>query len=593
MLEFLISRIERLIAVAKIKLSRRQFLYFSSILVAISSAIAAILLKTFVHYIFEFVTHNKVSNYRFFYLLLPFFGILFTVIVVRNFFGGKIKKGLAQIHFAIAKKKSFLPKRNVFDQFFTSSITVGFGGSTGLEAPIVITGAAVGSNYARKYHLNYNERTLLLACGISAGIAAAFNAPIAGVLFALEVLLVDISITAFTPLIIAGATGTLLSKIILKEGILLNFKLTESFNYLNVPFYIILGVLSGLLAVYHSRYFTKIEHILSNGIRSHMVRISLAGLFLAILIAIFPPLFGEGYESIRLLAEQNPAELFDNSILKHWANDEIIVLAFVGLLILLKTFATALTIGGGGNGGNFAPSLFIGAYLGFFLSRFVNYFKLTHLPESNFTLVGMAGILSGIYHAPLTSIFLIAEITNGYALIVPLMIVASISFAISKYFERYSIDTKNLVKQGDLQISDKDFSILNSISVKDVIEKDYLILNPYMSLKEFLALVPKTNRNVFPVTDESNHFLGLIYIDDLKVIMFNQRISEKLLVKDVMHEPHAIIEINEELYDVMKRFDETNAWVLPVINEKEYIGFITKTKIFNFYREQLKVLSIH
>jgi chloride channel protein, CIC family len=592
MFEFILYRVERFISIAKLKLSRRQFILLSSVLVATSASMAAILLKIFVHFIFQFVTHNKVSNYRFFYLLLPFFGILITVIIVKQFFGGKLKKGLSQIHLSIGKKKSFLPFRNVFDQFFTSSITVGFGGSTGLEAPIVVTGAAIGSNFARRYHLSYNERTLLLACGISAGIASAFNAPIAGVLFALEVLLVDISISAFTPLIIAGATGTLLSKIILKEGILLNFKLSQSFNYLNVPFYIILGVLSGLIAVYHSRYFTKIEQSLSQGIRSDIFRIFISGLFLAGLIAVFPSLFGEGYESIRHLAEQNPLILFNNSIIKNWATNEVVVIVLVGSLVFLKTLATAITIGGGGNGGNFAPSLFIGAYLGFFVSRMTNFLKIANLPVSNFTLVGMAGILSGIYHAPLTSIFLIAEITNGYALMIPLMIVASISFAISRAFERYSIDTKNLVKKGELQLTNKDYSILNSISLKDVIEKDYLILNPYLSLNDFFKLVPKTSRNVFPVTDKEYHFLGLIYIDDLKELMFNKSISEKLMVKDVMHDSPALIETNEDLYDVMKRFDETGAWVLPVIKDKKFVGFISKTKIFNVYREQIKSFSI-
>ena len=287
-----------------------------------------------------------------------------------------MSKGLAQIHSAIAKKSSFMPRRNMFDQLLTSSLTVGFGGSTGLEAPIVITGAAFGSNYSKTYRLNYSERTLLLACGISAGIAAAFNAPIAGVLFALEVLLVDISISAFTPLIIASATGALISIITLNDSILLSFKSTQNFNYWNLPFYILLGVFAGLVAVYHTRTFFKVENFLSKRIRKPIWRILLAGIVLAALIAVFPPLFGEGYQSIKLLAENHPEELFNNSIIQFLSSNELIVLCFVGILIFLKSIATALTIGGGGNGGNFAPSLFIGAYLGFFVSRLVNYFKL-------------------------------------------------------------------------------------------------------------------------------------------------------------------------------------------------------------------------
>jgi CIC family chloride channel protein len=592
MLDFLLKQIERIVNLAKIKLTKRQFIFFSSILVALSASMAAVILKTFVHLIFEFATHNKVSNYRFFYLLLPTIGIILTIVVIKNLLGGKLKKGLGQIHYSIAKKKSFLPKRNMFDQILTSSLTVGFGGSTGLEAPIVITGAAVGSNYARKYHLTTNERTLLLACGISAGIASAFNAPIAGVLFALEVLLVDISISAFTPLILAGATGTLISRIILKEGILLNFSLKQSFNYINVPFYILLGILSGLIAVYHSRVFSRIEHSFSKGIKIPAARIVLSGFLLALLIAFFPPLFGEGYESIKLLAEQHPEELFNNSLIRDWASNEIIILAFVGILIFLKTIATALTIGGGGNGGNFAPSLFIGGYLGFFVSRFVNYFNISNLPESNFTLVGMAGILSGLYHAPLTSIFLIAEITNGYILIIPLMIVVSISFAVSKSFERYSMDTKHLAHTGELRLEDKDFEILNRINVKDVVDNDYLILSPYQTLSEFLKLIPESTRNVYAVTDEQGYFLGIIYLEDLKEIMFEQSLQSKLLVKDLMHIPEAIIEISEDFYSVMKQFDDTGAWIFPVVKEKQFVGFIAKTKVFQVYRDQLKLMSI-
>jgi CIC family chloride channel protein len=582
------EKIEDGVNLIKSKLSRRQFILFSSIVVGASSATAAILLKWFVHLIFEFATHNRISNYKYFYLFLPMIGILLTVYIVGKVLGGKLSKGLAQIHASIAKKSSFLPRRNMFDQLLTSSLTVGFGGSTGLEAPIVITGAAFGSNYSKTYRLNYSERTLLLACGISAGIAAAFNAPIAGVLFALEVLLVDISISAFTPLIIASATGALISIITLNDSILLNFKSTQSFNYWNLPFYILLGVFAGLVAVYHTRTFFKVEHYLSKSIKKPIFRILVAGFFLAVMIAIFPPLFGEGYQSIKLLAEKQPEQLFTNSIIQFLSSNELIVLSFVGLLIFLKSIATALTIGGGGNGGNFAPSLFIGAYLGFFVSRIVNYFKIAELPENNFTLVGMAGILSGLYHAPLTSIFLIAEITGGYSLMIPLMIVSSISFAVSKYFEPFSMDAKNLAKKGETFTTDKDFNVLTTIKTVELIEKDYPHLSPFMSLRHLVEIVSTSKRNIFPVVSDDKNLLGVVLLDDIREIMFKPENYDVVQVKELMRTPLAIIQVDDNMNQVMKYFDETSAWILPVVKDYVFVGFISKSNVFSGYREKLK-----
>ena len=582
------KKLEEGIYLIKSRLTRRQFILFSSIVVGASSGFAAILLKWFVHVIFEFATHNRISNYKFFYLLLPMIGIFLTVFVIGKFLGGSMSKGLAQIHSAIAKKSSFMPRRNMFDQLLTSSLTVGFGGSTGLEAPIVITGAAFGSNYSKTYRLNYSERTLLLACGISAGVAAAFNAPIAGVLFALEVLLVDISISAFTPLIIASATGALISIITLNDSILLSFKSTQIFNYWNLPFYILLGVFAGLVAVYHTRTFFKVEHFLSKRIRKPIWRILLAGLILAGLIAIFPPLFGEGYQSIKLLAEKHPEELFNNSIIQFLSSNELIVLGFVGLLIFLKSIATALTIGGGGNGGNFAPSLFIGAYLGFFVSRLVNYFKLAELPENNFTLVGMAGILSGLYHAPLTAIFLIAEITGGYSLMIPLMIVSSISFAVSKYFEPFSMDAKSLVKKGETFTTDKDFNVLTTIKTNELVEKDYPRLSLFSSLRTLVEIVSHSKRNIFPVTDENGNLMGVVLLDDIREIMFKPDSYDTIQIKELMRMPLAIIQADENMNQVMKYFDETGAWILPVVKDYKFVGFISKSNVFSGYREKLK-----
>jgi len=374
----------------------------------------------------------------------------------------------------------------------------------------------------------------------------------------------------------------------LNDSILLNFKSTQSFNYWNLPFYILLGVFAGLVAVYHTRTFFKVEHYLSKSIKKPIFRILVAGFFLAVMIAIFPPLFGEGYQSIKLLAEKQPEQLFTNSIIQFLSSNELIVLSFVGLLIFLKSIATALTIGGGGNGGNFAPSLFIGAYLGFFVSRIVNYFKIAELPENNFTLVGMAGILSGLYHAPLTSIFLIAEITGGYSLMIPLMIVSSISFAVSKYFEPFSMDAKNLAKKGETFTTDKDFNVLTTIKTVELIEKDYPHLSPFMSLRQLVEIVSTSKRNIFPVVSEDKNLLGVVLLDDIREIMFKPENYDVVQVKELMRTPLAIIQVDDNMNQVMKYFDETSAWILPVVKDYVFVGFISKSNVFSGYREKLK-----
>jgi len=589
---WLVEKIETILKWAQNRLTKKQFIFLSAILIGLTAGIAAIILKTFVHYIFLAATYEKLSDYRFLYLLLPMLGLFLTVFVVRRILKNKLQKGLSQVHYAIAKKSSILPKNQMYDQVITSSITVGFGGSVGLEAPIVVTGAALGSNYSRKYHLSVKERTLLLACGIAAGIGAAFNAPIAGVLFALEVLLLDISITAFIPLIISAAAGALISKVILNDQILLSFKLTESFNYINVPFYVMLGVLAGIVSVYHSRMFIRVESLFHKTKGGSFRKTIIGGLLLAGLIFFFPSLFGEGYQSIKWLAMQKPESLLNNSFFENFKSNEWFVLMFVGVIIFFKSIATGLTIGAGGNGGNFAPSLFIGAYLGYFFSRIFNLFNLTNLPENNFTIVGMAGILSGIYHAPLTAIFLIAEITGGYTLMIPLMIVSSISYAISRYFEPHSMDTKNIARTGDVLTSDRDRNILSAIQTTDFIESDYPCLSPNATLGSLVEIVSHSTRNVFPVLDNKNKLLGLIWLDKIRDIMFKSEVYNTLLVKELMEKPVAVVSLNDPMEIVMKKFDDTGSWVLPVVNSGIYEGFISKSNVFSGYRDKLKITTI-
>jgi len=569
------------------KFSPRQILVVSSILVGLTAGLAAVILKTVVYYIHHLITHNYHIRYQYFlYLFFPTIGILLSVWFVQKYLKGKLGRGTANILHAIAKKSSFLPKDQMYSHIITSALTVGFGGSAGLESPIVITGSAIGSNFGKVHHINYKDRTLLLACGAAAGIAAAFNSPIAGVLFALEVILVDVSISAFIPLIIAAAAGALLSKIILQENTLLFFKLRQTFNYNNVPYYIILGLLSGFVSVYYARVYLKIDSFLKPKKKNVYRRALIGGSLLAILILFFPSLFGEGYESIKTLANSNPEKLFEHSILFDFVSNKWLIIFFILLTMFFKTIAAAITIGSGGNGGNFAPSLFVGAYLGFAFASIINLLGISNLPVSNFTIVAMAGILSGVFHAPLTGIFLIAEVTGGYELMIPLMIVSASSFMISKYFEPYSMDIKRLAKKGHVFTADKDRNILTSLKISNLIETDFQIVSPDATLGALVDVVAHAKRNIFPVVADEM-FVGVIVLDNIREIMFKHDMYDKVYVKELMRNPMATIDPEDSMESVMKKFDETGAWNLPVLDQGKYIGFISKSSIFVQYRNRL------
>ena len=571
------------------KLSAKQFLIFSSMLVGLTAGIAAVVLKTLVHYIHLAITRDhSISLQYYFYLAFPLIGILLTVFYVQKYRKGKLGRGTSNVLHAIAKKSSFLPKDQMYSHIITSSLTVGFGGSAGLESPIITTGSAIGSNYSKTYHVNYKDRTLLLASGAAAGIAAAFNAPIAGVLFALEVLLVNAGISAFIPLLIAAAVGALCSKIILKEGILLSFHLQQSFDYHNVPFYILLGVLAGFVSLYYSRISLKIESLFKPQKKQKVyLKALIGGSVLALLILLFPPLFGEGYESVKMLSDLKPEKLLEKGFFSGYMDNEWVVLFFVGGIVLLKAIATSITISSGGNGGNFAPSLFVGAYLGFFFSRLLNMLGIALMPESNFTIVGMAGILSGVFYAPLTAIFLIAEITGGYELMIPLMIVSAVSYTVVKYFEPYSMDTKRLAKKGHIFTQNKDKNILNALKMEKIIETDFQKISPEATLRQFVDVIAHSKRNIFPVVTENDQLAGVILLENVREIMFKTELYDQVLVKELMRKPPGEVNSDEAMYSVMKKFDETGAWNLPVLDNGKYVGFVSKSSIFTNYRKML------
>ncbi|HCS20109.1 MAG TPA: chloride channel protein [Bacteroidetes bacterium] len=438
---------ERLIVWVGQKLSRNQFILFSAVLVGLSAGIAAIVLKTAVHYVRRVILLLAEHDWQnMAYILGPLLGIVSTVAYVKYGLKGDSEKGVASVLYAIKKKFSLVTPHKMYSQLISSSITVGLGGSAGLESPIVVTGAAIGSNYGRVYRLIHKERTLMLACGAAAGIAAVFNAPVAGVIFALEAIMTEATISAFIPIIIASVSGALVSMIVLNEEILFSYKEALLFDYHNVPLYILFSILTGIMSVNYGRMSWKINLWNQKADKKPWWRAVRGGLFLAILIFIFPSLFGEGYESITELMHGNAERLYDASFFARFIDKSWAVLLFIGLTGFIKVVATSITVSSGGNGGNFAPSLFVGAYIGFFFSRLVNMLGIADLNETNFVIAGMAGLLSGIMYTPLTGIFLIAELTGGYDLMIPIMLVSAVSYAIARSFERYPVDKRALME---------------------------------------------------------------------------------------------------------------------------------------------------
>ena len=585
---------EAIVFLCKQLLSERNFIYLSCVLVGISCGLAVIVLKSFAHNVFVFANYvNGFLKFPFFSILLPIIGILLTVFVIQRVLNGELEKGSSKILYAVAKKGGIIPKKQMYAQIITSSLTVGLGGSAGLESPIVITGAAFGSNFAQKYKLSQKDRILLLACGVSAGIGAAFDAPIAGVLFAVEVILTDVSISAFIPIIISGATGALVSKVILSQDVLISFKNVQEFNYHNTLYYIILGILAGLVSVHHARNYRKVEYFF-NKLKIGVYKKAVFGAsILALLIFIFPSLFGEGYESIKTLSTANPENLLNHTFLEDYKNKSWILLVFIGIIVLLKSFATGLTLGSGGNGGNFAPSLFVGSYLGFFVAKFMDITNInSNLPVTNFTIVGMAGILSGLFHAPLTAIFLIGEITGGYDLMVPLMIVSSISYAVSKQFEKHSMDVKALADKGEVFTSDKDKNILQSIDFLKLVETDVISITQEKSLQNLVEYLTVSSQHLIPVLDEMNKLIGIIDFEIIRPIIFNPFRIKFTMINEIMSNPKEIINHDDGMEIIMEKFEVSNENILPVTKNGKFYGLIYKIEILEAYREKLKEMVI-
>ncbi len=576
------------------RLSARQFEVFVAIIVGLSAGFLAVVLKTTVHFVQKTLTNNTAFShsdapYRIFY---PLVGILLTVYFVQKHLNGDLGRGVSNILYEIAQKSALVKRHKIYSHIVTSILTVGFGGSSGLEAPIVITGSAVGSNIATHFRFGYRDRSLFLGCGAAAGIAAVFNAPIAGVMFAMEVLLSEVTISSFIPLIIAAACGGLFSKITLNEEALFSFNRELLFNYENTFYYLVLAFICGAVSLYYIRVSHAISGLFQKLPLSIWGKALVGGVTLAALIYVFPVLFGEGYASIYAITHGQAQDILKNSLFANSLKNEWSLIIFIGAIVLIKPIATSFTLSSGGNGGNFAPSLFVGAYLGFVFARLMKKIFELNLPETNFAIVGMAGILSGVMYAPLTGIFLIAEVTGGYNLIIPLMIVSTLSHGFVRTLEPYSLEVRSMIDKGEVFSRDKDRNILLLLKTSNLIETDIKTILPTASLRALTDIIKNSHRNIFAVTNDLGQLEGIITLDDVREVMFQTDLYDTLTVRQLMHEPPSLVRLNESMSDAMKKFDSTKAWNLPVVDETDtYIGFISKSSVFSQYRTQLMSMN--
>lgn len=568
------------------RITNVQYIIITATLTGFVSGMMAVLLKRSVQQVEKLVQHFSGRQYLF--LLVPAIGLLLTTWIIQRFFRGHIEKGIAMVLKSIAGKSSFIPARNNYIHFITSALTVGAGGSAGLESPIVATGSSLGSTMGRLGLLSYSERTLMIACGAAAGISAVYDAPIAGVMFAVEVLLAETVVSYFVPLIIAAVVGVLCSKIYFGESSMFNFALSQQFNYKNVPMYILMGVGAGFLSLYYAKAFRGVDKKLHHWQVNPYTKALAGGLMLAVFFLLFAPLYGEGYESVRMLADNTPNRILPTAGWLRSMPPNTLLIVFTGCILFLKPLTAAITIGSGGNGGNFAPSVFVGAYWGFFFSRLANATGWLQLPEGNFTLVGMAGVLSGVMYCPLTAIFLIAEITNGYGLIIPLMLVASIAYFIAKSFEPFYMETKQLALSGEIFTHRRESNILSTLSLTSLTERDHQVFHPADSLKDLLRHVIQGDKQIFAVVDDMHRLTGVIGTSEIRGMILTPDDHQKTLLKELIRQPLSVLPVDTPMTTVMQEFDRTKADYLPVVDEeRRFVGFVSKSRLYEKYRLQV------
>ncbi len=572
------------------KISERNFVLILSFFIGILSGLAAVFLKSAVHYTHNRLTEGFEEGFNYTLLIFPVIGIFLTVLFVKYVVKDKIGHGVSRILYALSKNNGRLKGHNSYSSIVASTLTIGFGGSVGAEAPIVLTGASIGSTLGHYFRLNFKSIALLLACGAAGAIGGIFKAPIAGMIFTLEVLMLDLTLKSIVPLLISSVTGATIAYFLMGEGVVLSVINTQPFELHNIPFYILLGLLCGLVSFYFTKSTISIESSLSK-IKNTFVKILIGGIVLAGLIFIFPSLYGEGNQTLQSLLNGNTDGIPKDKIFSFVLQNNWYVLIYLGLLLLFKVVAMSFTNGTGGVGGIFGPTLFVGGVTGYWLSYFINSFGFVKLPEGNFALVGMGGLMAGVMHAPLTAIFLIAEITGGYSLFIPLMITSTIAYITILWFTRHSIYTHRLAERGELLTHHKDEVVLTLMKLESIIEKDFVPVGIEDSLGTLIKAVSKSKRNIFPVLNNEEELVGIVLLDNIREVMFEREKYDETFVSDVMISPPEIVNVEDNMDTVMKKFTSSGAWNLPVLKEGKYFGFVSKSKIFNSYRDVLVQVS--
>ena len=570
-------------------ITERQFILFLSLLVGLFSSLAAFLLKTSIDTIHRFVNGllSDGGSVNYWYLITPAIGILITMLFVRYIVKDDISHGVTRILYAISQRKSIIKLHNIWTSLVGSSITIGFGGSVGAEAPLVLTGSAIGSNLGKFFKMDQKTLMLLVGCGAAGAIGGIFKAPIAGLVFTLEVLMLDMTLTSIVPLLIASVTATSFTYILTGSSFMFEFSTNEGFSVERIPYLILLGVVCGLVSLYFTRGMNWLEGLYRK-VKNPMVKWAIGGSVLSLLIFVFPPLYGEGYEEIEAILTGEAFSTLANSPFQMLVSNPYILVIYFALIVVFKIFASASTTSAGGVGGIFAPSLFIGCFTGFIVAQLLAYIGV-HVPESNFALAGMSGLMSGVMHAPLTGIFLIAELTGGYGLFMSLMIVSTISYLTIKLFEPHSLYAMRLAQKGELLTHHKDKAVLTLLKMENVIETDLIALSPDMKLGEIVKVISQSNRNMFPVVNPQNHVLmGVVSLDEVRNIMFRPELYNRFTARELMIYPPATINQDLPMEKVMEIFEDTGAWNLPVVDDKKrYVGYVSKSKIFNSYRHVL------
>ncbi|MGM0550067.1 MAG: chloride channel protein [Bacteroidota bacterium] len=569
----------------------RKFLLFLSVIVGITAGFAAVIIKNSVHFIQSLLTADtSVEVHSYTYFIFPAVGIFVVVLFTKYLLRQPVGHGIPTTLYAISKDQGRIKRHNMFSSIITSAFTVGFGGSVGLEGPTVATGAAWGSNIGRFFHLNYRQVLLLLACAGAGAMAAIFKAPIAAIVFVLEVLMVDLTMTSLLPLLFASVSAVVTSMLFLGMNVLYPAEIDTGFRIEELIYYILLGILGGIVSVYFTRMYRFIQ-LKFDTIKSAYWKWALGVSTLGMLVFFFPALYGEGYGAINSCLQGEHNHLFDSSLFYTFQENASIIFLFFVLMILLKAVATAVTFGAGGVGGVFAPTLFIGANTGLLFSRLMSHFGIKELPHSNFSLIGMGALIAGVLHAPLTAIFLIAEITGGYELFLPLMIAAAVAYATTRIFETHSVYTYQLARRGELFTHDKDKVVLSLLKVQNLIEKNFLTIGKDDSLGKLVTVIAKSQRNIISVIDEENNLLGIVFINDIRDIMFNRDLYDKVKVRELMYMPSPTVSPDESMEQVASKFQHTNHYNLPVVKDGKYMGFVSRANVFSAYRKMLKDFS--